>query len=81
LEHYCPVRTVAFVSQQNLRVTEHQLAVNLPNACVICDPVNLTDFKPVPWARSDVVEVATVVRLNVDYKGQDVLLQTLAGNS
>ncbi len=73
LERFLPARGIAFVSERNLRVTERQLAIELPNACVVQNPLNLTDFRPAPWPPpSNVVEFASVARLNVNYKGQDV---------
>jgi L-malate glycosyltransferase len=81
LAHFQAARKIAFVAERNLRVTERQLAIEMPNACVVHNPVNLTDFRPVPWPHSDVVEFASVARLHIDYKGQDVLLQTLGDHS
>jgi len=70
-------RRVAFVAKHNLRVAERQLAADLPNACVVRNPVNLLDFEPVPWPRSDLVKMAHVARSEARVKGQDVLLQVL----
>ena len=72
-------RSVAFVSERNLRVTERQIAGDLPNACVVRNPVNLSNFNPVRYPNSDVVKMANVARHDAYCKGQDVLLQTLSG--
>ena len=43
-------------------------------------PSTLSDFRPVPYPpKSDVVTMANVARLNVQFKGQDVLLEALGG--
>ena len=61
---------------------ERQIAAGLPNACVVRNPVNLVDFRPVPYPpKSDVVTMANVARLNVQFKGQDVLLEALGGDA
>jgi L-malate glycosyltransferase len=73
-------RRVAFVAERNLRAAERQIAARLPNACVVRNPVNLPDFRPVPYPpHSDVVKMANVARLNPQFKGQDVLLEALGG--
>ena len=72
-------RRVAFVAERNLRAVEHQLAAGVPNACVVRNPVNLASFQPVPYPHSDAIKMANVARLEVRYKGQDVLLQALSG--
>ncbi len=72
-------RRVAFVAERNLRDAERQLAVDLPNACVVRNPVNLAEFEVVAWPESDIVKMACVARLDLAFKGQDVLLQALGG--
>ena len=74
-------RHVAFVSERNLRAAERQLATSLPGACVVRNPVNLSNFSPVPYSHSDVVKMATVARFDVSCKGQDVLLEALGGGN
>ena len=49
------------------------------NACVVRNPVNLADSHAVPYPCSDVVKMASVARLEAQYKGQDVLFQALSG--
>jgi L-malate glycosyltransferase len=74
-------RHVAFVAERNLRVGERQIAADLPGACVVRNPVNLANFNPVPFPNSNIVKMANVARLNVEFKGQDVLLQALGGEN
>jgi hypothetical protein len=74
-------RHVAFVAEWNLRVAERQIAASLPGARVVRNPVNLANFNPVPCPNSDVIKMANIARLNVEFKGQDVLLQALSGKT
>ncbi len=68
---------VFFVSQSNLKQAERQLARSLPNASVVRNPTNLTEFEIVPSIIGDRVHFATVARLETLAKGQDILLEAL----
>ena len=75
---------VAFVAGHNQRVAQRQLGRVLPQSLVIRNPVNLTDRTPVPWPGVDAMvqaQLASVGRLDVSAKGQDVLLESLANRS
>ena len=72
-------RSVAFVAEGNRRTVERQLALRLPHAVLLRNPVNLADHAPVAWPGAGRVEMATVARLAVYHKGQDVLFEALAG--
>jgi L-malate glycosyltransferase len=70
---------VAMVSQRQVALTERQLAVSLPNAVVVRNPVNLLPpADPDPWPTSGTLKIATVARLELLYKGQDTLFEALA---
>jgi L-malate glycosyltransferase len=69
---------VAFVSKHNLRLTERQLAIHLPHAIVVQNPVNLTELSRVDWPTTSTLKLATVARLHVYAKGQDVLFEALS---
>ena len=69
---------VLFVAEQNLRTAERQIARLLPNAQVVRNPVNLPDPNAVHWCTNPVVQFANVARLEVGFKGQDILLETLS---
>jgi glycosyltransferase involved in cell wall biosynthesis len=77
IEYFSRAGYVAFVSRNNLRVAERQIARRLPNAIVLRNPVNLSDTAPVPWPESQTVRIACVARLEVLWKGQDVLFEAL----
>ena len=78
IEFFERAARVAFVSNHNLRITERQLAKSLPNALVLQNPVNLSDLTIVPWPDSETVYMANVARLEVGFKGQDVLFEALS---
>jgi L-malate glycosyltransferase len=67
-----------FVSRQNLELAERQLAMTLPAAQVIWNPVRITLPQPLPWPASGIVRFASVARLETLWKGQDVLLEILS---
>jgi L-malate glycosyltransferase len=67
-----------FVSHQNLKLTERQIAMSLTNGLVLQNPVNLTDLSLVPWQDKSPICFASVARLDVNQKGQDVLFEVLS---
>lgn len=69
---------VAFVALHSLRATERQLAAPLVNGTIVRNPVNLSDFTAVAWPESGPIHLASVARLDVHQKAQDVLLETLS---
>jgi L-malate glycosyltransferase len=68
---------VGFVARRNLESAETMLATDLPNACVVRNPVNITDLTPVPWPTAAEPQLACVARLDADHKGQDILFAML----
>lgn len=71
-----------FVSERNREVLERQIAMMLPHAEVIANPVNLneTGILPFPSLKAG-VRMACVGRLECDAKGQDILIQVLSAPS
>jgi len=71
-------KAIFFVSNRNKQTTERQLAFNLPNAFLLKNPIN-SDFEimPYPKVKNDYI-LASVARLDVNCKGQDILLETLS---
>ncbi len=67
-----------FVSHQNLKLAERQLAQSLPNALVLKNPVNLSDLSMVPWPYQSTICFACVARLDATHKGQDVLFEAFS---
>lgn len=69
----------SFVSEDNLRLVERQLAARLPNGVVVRNPINLSGSDAsVPMPDAEVVNFASVARLDSYHKGQDVLFESLA---
>lgn len=69
---------VFFVANRNREVAERQLAMSISNAVLVKNPVNLTNNIEIEWPSSSVPSFAVVARLDVDFKGQDILLQALS---
>jgi glycosyltransferase involved in cell wall biosynthesis len=67
-----------FVSQQNLQLAERQLAMKLPAARVIWNPIREALAQPLPWPESPPVRFACVARLEALWKGQDLLFEILS---
>lgn len=78
---YSHAEWVAFVAERNHRQAERDIAERIPQGRVVRNPVNLTDTSMVPWPKSNSpTRLAVVARLEVEFKGQDILLETLARN-
>lgn len=75
---YRGAQSALFVAENNLRTTERQLLQKLSNARVIRNPINLSSIDPVDWPRGEAVTLASIARLNVAHKGQDIILEVLS---
>lgn len=78
---YAGARAIHFVSEYTRRMTERHLAMALPNAKVIRNPVHASIKKsdPPPYpATEDGLVLATVSRLNCYTKGHDFLFEALS---
>jgi glycosyltransferase involved in cell wall biosynthesis len=70
-----------FVSQDNRRITERQLAMTVPRASVIVPPLHLNLSDPLLWpekTEEQPWQLACVARLEPRWKGQDVLFEVLS---
>jgi glycosyltransferase involved in cell wall biosynthesis len=68
-----------FVSSQNLSLARRQLALPLPDATVIANPVRFSLDEPLPFpAMGSMVKMACVARFESTWKGQANLLKLLA---
>lgn len=70
--------TVFFVSERNLETAKRQYCYDFNNGAVIHNPVNLPVREALPWLENEVLQFASVARLDNTVKGQGVLLQILA---
>jgi glycosyltransferase involved in cell wall biosynthesis len=68
-----------FVSQQNLDLAERQVAMKLPAAQVISNPIRLLGPHPLAWPENKTIRFACVARFDTLWKGQDLLLEILSG--
>ena len=73
-------RRCFFVSKGNQRLFEKQIGCELPNAEIVYNPFNV-DFNGAPlWLPfNGELRLACVARLDPSSKGQDILLEALAG--
>ena len=70
-----------FVSEANWRLVEKQIGTRLANAEILRNPFNVSFNAPPPWPPGETGELrlACVARLHPPSKGQDILLDALAG--
>jgi L-malate glycosyltransferase len=66
-----------FVSIQNQEIAKRQLAASFTNAKVIYNPIRTHFPTPLPLTNGDVLQFASVARMDVLWKGQDLLLEVL----
>jgi len=68
-----------FVSEHNRRLTEQQIAAELPGATVARNPFKVPWNDPPEWPADDgIVRFACVGRFYIKEKGQDLLMRVLA---
>jgi glycosyltransferase involved in cell wall biosynthesis len=70
---------VCFVARANQEATERLLASRVSRAIAIQNPVVVAPTA-LPWPRGRAADFACVARLDAGAKGQDILLEALAGN-
>jgi L-malate glycosyltransferase len=69
-----------FVSNLNLKLAERQLAQSFSNALVLQNPINLSNTSILPWLEKTKISFASVARLEVGQKGQDMLFEVLSSS-
>lgn len=74
---YSGARRVLFVAQRTYKDTEHLLATGLPRVSIVRNPVNMIDAGALPMPNGPTARIATLGRLTMRSKGQDVLLAAL----
>lgn len=67
-----------FVSERNRRAFELQTLVPMTRGKVVRNPIYVDTTAPLPWPQSDKVHFGYVARLEIAYKGQDLVLEALA---
>lgn len=77
--YFAAAHRVAFLGRTLHRASEIHLAQELPNACVLRNPVNLADRSMLSWPDNGAVtKLACVARLDAMHKCQQVLLAVLS---
>jgi glycosyltransferase involved in cell wall biosynthesis len=72
-------RRCFFVSKANRQLAEKQIGSDISNAEVVRNPFNVDLSASPPWPSSETLHLACVARIHFASKGQDVLLEALAG--
>jgi glycosyltransferase involved in cell wall biosynthesis len=80
VRYYQGARRVLFVAKRTRNDTEHLLATKIPSARIVRNPVNMTDTACVPILGGRTVRIASVGRLAINAKGQDILLAALGSS-
>lgn len=70
--------SVVFVSRQNLELARRQVESDIPNAVVWNQPLNLPERPLLEWPKGGRLRMASVARLHIASKGQDLLIQALS---
>lgn len=68
---------VLFVATRTYKETEHLLAARLSHVTIVRNPVNIGDTSPLPMPSGTTVRIASLGRLAINSKGQDILLAAL----
>jgi len=69
--------TTAIVAERTRREVEHLLGTGLPSVRIVRNPVNMTDIAPILMPDVSDVRIASIGRLAINSKGQDILLGAL----
>jgi glycosyltransferase involved in cell wall biosynthesis len=77
VRYYQGARCVLFVAERTRMETEHLLATALARVRIVRNPVNLTLTSEVAMPAGPTVRIASVGRLAIQSKGQDILLAAL----
>ncbi len=75
--YYQGARMILFVAARTHRETEHLLAAKLDRVKIVRNPINMEDAGLLPMPSGTVVRIASIGRLAINSKGQDVLLAAL----
>ena len=77
IRYYLGARQVCFVAERTRREVEHLLGTGLPSVRIVRNPVNMTDIAPILMPDVSDVRIASIGRLAINSKGQDILLGAL----
>lgn len=76
---YQQAALIICVSEANKEMLERQLAVDLPNAVVVPNPLRERFAEPLPWPDPEEgIRFATIARYETECKAQDLILKTFS---
>ncbi len=78
--YYQGARRVLFAVERTYRETEHLLAAKLAHVIFVRNPVNMSGTSPISMPTGSTVRIASVGRLALPTKGQDILLAALGSS-
>lgn len=76
-EFFGRASAVLFTSEKVRQDTEHLMSARIARHRIVRDPFNLTDTSPMPMPAWGTIRLASVGRLQIPSKGQDLLLAAL----
>jgi glycosyltransferase involved in cell wall biosynthesis len=75
---FANARRCFFVSDRNRRVTQRQLAQDLPGAVVVHNPPNISDWTSISYPKTEQARFCIPARLECAVKGQALVFQILS---
>jgi glycosyltransferase involved in cell wall biosynthesis len=72
---------VFFTNHHDIESVKNDQSVEIPNAIVIRNPVNLNNTTIVPFPQNEIIQIAMVGNLIILHKGQDIALTVLSKES
>jgi len=80
IKFYSDAERVLFVSHNNKKLAEKQLASRIENAQIIKNPVNLEISNVLSWPDYETCKMACISSLDIKRKAIDILLEALSNN-
>lgn len=74
------IQKFVFVSKENLRIAQRQLAQKIDSAEVIMNQSKFFLNTPLDWPEQEVIQFACVARFETLWKGHDILLEVLSSD-
>lgn len=81
VRYFQGARCVLFTADRTRRETEHRLGASLPGVRLVVNPISTKDTSPIPMPTGSTVRMASVGRLFINSKGQDILLAALGSHA
>lgn len=75
---YSRSKKVLFITRRSIENAKRHLAMEIPNAFVVRNPVNMDSTESIPLTNTGTVQFAMVGNLRIIHKGQDIGLAVLS---